>query len=59
MATVVDVRNDKQVDEWIKKRVERYGELDGAVNLAGVIPKSINIERVQDLNNEDWKFVMM
>jgi len=26
--------------------------------MAGVIPKSINVERVEDLNDEDWKFVM-
>jgi len=58
MATVVDVRDDKAVDAWIKATVDKYGQLDGAVNLAGVIPKSINIERVQDLNNEDCKFVI-
>lgn len=58
MTTVVDVRNDKQVDAWIAATVAEYGQLDGAVNLAGVIPKSINVERVQDLNNEDWKFVI-
>jgi NAD(P)-dependent dehydrogenase (short-subunit alcohol dehydrogenase family) len=58
LATVVDVRDDKQVDAWIKTTVENFGKLDGAVNLAGVIPKCINIERVEDLNNEDWKFVL-
>lgn len=26
--------------------------------MAGVIPKVINIERVEDLNDEDWKFVI-
>ena len=26
--------------------------------MAGVIPKCINIERVEDLNDEDWKFVI-
>ena len=58
LATVVDVRDDKQVDAWIKATVEKFGKLDGAVNLAGVIPKCINVERVEDLNNEDWKFVL-
>ena len=28
------------------------------MNLAGVIPKVINKERVEDLNNEDWHFVL-
>lgn len=58
LATVVDVRDDKAVDAWIAATVDKFGQLDGAVNLAGVIPKSINVERVQDLNNEDWKFVL-
>ena len=58
MATTVDVRDDTQVDAWIQKTVDKFGKLDGAVNLAGVIPKSINVERVEDLNNEDWKFVL-
>ncbi|OCL11423.1 NAD(P)-binding protein, partial [Glonium stellatum] len=58
MATVVDVRDRKQVDDWIEKIVETFGKLDGGANLAGVIPKSINIDRVEDLNDEDWKFVL-
>ena len=55
---VVDVRKDDQVDDWIAKTVEQLGKLDGAVNLAGVIPKCINKERVEDLNNDDWHFVL-
>ena len=54
----VDVRKDDQVNDWIAKTVEQLGKLDGAVNLAGVIPKSINKERVEDLNNDDWHFVL-
>lgn len=55
---VVDVRDPKQVDEWINQTVKELGRLDGGVNMAGVIPKVINIERVEDLNDEDWKFVV-
>lgn len=58
LATVVDVRKREQVDGWVDEIVQRWGKLDGAANLAGVIPKSINIERVEDLNDEDWKFVL-
>jgi hypothetical protein len=57
-ATVVDVRVPKQVDDWIAATVSKYGKIDGGVNMAGVIPKCINIERVEDLNDEDWKFVI-
>jgi NAD(P)-dependent dehydrogenase (short-subunit alcohol dehydrogenase family) len=58
LATHVDVRDRSQVDSWVETVVERFGKLDGAANLAGVIPKSINIERVEDLNDADWKFVL-
>lgn len=55
---VVDVRKVDQVDGWIKETVSKFGKLDGAVNLAGVIPKVINIERVEDLNDPDWHFTI-
>jgi NAD(P)-dependent dehydrogenase (short-subunit alcohol dehydrogenase family) len=55
---VVDVRKPSEVNAWIEKTVAEYGKLDGAVNLAGVIPKSINIERVEDLNDADWQFTI-
>lgn len=56
--STVDVRKDGQVNDWIARTVHELGRLDGAVNLAGVIPKCINKERVEDLNNEDWHFVI-
>jgi NAD(P)-dependent dehydrogenase (short-subunit alcohol dehydrogenase family) len=58
MGTQVDVRKREQVDGWIDEVVQKWGKLDGAANLAGVIPKCINIERVEDLNDPDWNFVM-
>lgn len=58
MYTVVDVRNRKQVEDWIKSAAEKFGKLDGAANLAGVIGKSINLTPIQDLDDEDWDFVM-
>lgn len=58
LSTSVDVRSPTFVDAWISLTITTFGKLDGAINLAGVIPKSINIERVEDLNDEDWKFVI-
>ncbi len=58
MTQQVDVRDGAQVDAWIAATVAAFGKLDGAVNLAGVIPKVINIERVEELNEPDWQFVM-
>jgi NAD(P)-dependent dehydrogenase (short-subunit alcohol dehydrogenase family) len=54
----VDVRKVSEVDGWIDATVAKFGKLDGGINMAGVIPKVINIERVEDLNDEDWKFVI-
>jgi NAD(P)-dependent dehydrogenase (short-subunit alcohol dehydrogenase family) len=58
LATAVDVRKRGDVDGWIAEVVQKFGKLDGAANLAGVIPKSINIERVEELNDADWQFVL-
>ncbi|KAK0644895.1 putative short-chain type dehydrogenase/reductase y4lA [Lasiodiplodia hormozganensis] len=32
---VVDVRNEEQVEAWMKKTVDEFGKLDGAANVAG------------------------
>ncbi|OJJ42153.1 hypothetical protein ASPZODRAFT_125997 [Penicilliopsis zonata CBS 506.65] len=37
LATRVDVRDSASVDAWIEKTVQRFGQLDGAVNMAGVL----------------------
>lgn len=58
MGTVVDVRNRAQVEGWIKATAEVYGRLHGAANLAGVIGKHINITPLQDIDDEDWDFVV-
>ena len=58
MTTVVDVRKPDEVDSWIAQTASKFGKLDGAVNLAGIIPKNINIDRVEDMPDEDWQFVL-
>lgn len=37
---VIDVRKRDTVDLWIKETVDRFGKLDGAANMAGVIGKN-------------------
>lgn len=53
--TVVDVRKTAPVDSWIETTVRKFGKLDGAVNMAGVIAKATPI---MDATDEDWEFVM-
>lgn len=53
MYTVVDVRDSEKTNAWIKSTVDKYGKLDGAVNMAGIITKATP---VKDLTDADWDF---
>ena len=37
LTTVCDVRNISEVRKWIEKTIEKFGKLDGAANMAGII----------------------
>lgn len=53
MFTVVDVRSSQSVDAWITSTVQKFGRLDGAVNMAGVITPATPITEVTD---DNWNF---
>lgn len=55
----LDVRKYDQVLDWIEQTVKRFGRLDGAANLAGVIPKSIGGDHgaIENQDFEEWEFV--
>lgn len=57
MATVVDVSNRKSVEDWISATVSKFGKLDGAANLAGVIGRQNNTAGVAELEDDDWDFI--
>ncbi|KAH7089140.1 hypothetical protein FB567DRAFT_325454 [Paraphoma chrysanthemicola] len=50
---VVDVRNSEKVTAWIEATVQKFGQLNGAVNMAGVITKAMPVIEVTDA---DWDF---
>jgi len=54
----LDVRKVAQVDAWISETVSKLGKLDGAANIAGVIPKSIGIGGITGMVEEEWDFVI-
>lgn len=55
MATVLDVKSYEVVENWIKSITGKYGKLDGAANLAGVVKGTVPLhETPLDL----WDFVM-
>jgi NAD(P)-dependent dehydrogenase (short-subunit alcohol dehydrogenase family) len=53
ISSVVDVRSSKSVNEWIQSTVEKLGQLDGAVNMAGVITLAASVAEETD---ENWDF---
>lgn len=57
MSSVVDVSKRQQVEDWIKVTVERFGKLDGAANLAGVIGRQNNTARIEEIDDDDWDFI--
>lgn len=58
MAQVVDVRDRKQVDDWIKNTAEKFGKIDGAANLAGVLPRNYNTHTIENQDDDDWDWVI-
>lgn len=58
LIAAVDVRNAKEVDDWIKNTVQTFGRLDGAANVAGVIGKQLGRALVADIEDDDWQLVM-
>lgn len=59
LTTVVDVQKRRDVEEWIRRTIERYKRVDGAANLAGVIGSSMGTKTIAEFDDdEEWNFVM-
>lgn len=56
----LDVRDPAAVDDWIASTVSRFGRLDGAADLAGVIPPSVGTPgaAVESMDGKEWDFVI-
>jgi NAD(P)-dependent dehydrogenase (short-subunit alcohol dehydrogenase family) len=50
----VDVSKRSEVDSWIDDIVEKYGRLDGAANVAGIIGKHHGLRDVADQDDDEW-----
>lgn len=57
-AIVTDVRSAEQVERWIKGTVDKFGRLDGAANLAGVVGRHIGTGTILDMTDDDWSFMI-
>lgn len=58
MVTKVDVSKRDQVDAWIESIVEKFGKLDGAANVAGIIGKHHGVRMVADQDDDEWDKIM-
>lgn len=54
----LDVRNCSKVEEWITETVKHFGKLDCAANIAGVIPKSIGVNGIDNQDLDEWEFML-
>ncbi|KAF2114572.1 3-oxoacyl-reductase [Lophiotrema nucula] len=54
----LDVRKSEEVEQWIQKTVEHFGHLDGAANMAGVIPRTFNTTGLDAQDLSDWDFII-
>jgi NAD(P)-dependent dehydrogenase (short-subunit alcohol dehydrogenase family) len=58
MVTTVDVSQKTEVELWIDSIIERYGRLDGAANVAGIIGKHHRIRPVSELDDNEWHKIL-
>lgn len=52
--TRVDVSKRAEVDAWVEGIVEKYGRLDGAANVAGIIGREHGKTATTELRDEEW-----
>ncbi|KAK7402414.1 Short-chain dehydrogenase/reductase aba4 [Neonectria punicea] len=52
--TRVDVSQRNQVEDWLDSVVNKFGRLDGAANVAGVIGKHHGLRTVTELEDDEW-----
>lgn len=58
MVTKVDVSKRTEVESWLDSIVEKYGQLDGAANCAGIIGKNHGITTLVDTEDEEWEKII-
>lgn len=55
MYRVVDVCESEAVNAWTQSIIEKFGRLDGAVNMAGIIRPAVE---VMSMTDGDWDLTM-
>jgi NAD(P)-dependent dehydrogenase (short-subunit alcohol dehydrogenase family) len=58
LASVVDVSNRNQVEQWINEIMAQFGRLDAAANIAGVVGKDHGKKTVAELDDDEWNKII-
>lgn len=58
MISLVDVGDPVAVNAWIDSTVTKFGRLDGAANMAGVIGKYHGIHTIMEQDDAQWDLIM-
>lgn len=53
-----DVRDLKQVEDWIKQTVDHFGKLDGACNLAGTVGPRPGTYSTDEEDEDIWDLII-
>jgi NAD(P)-dependent dehydrogenase (short-subunit alcohol dehydrogenase family) len=56
--TKVDISKRDEVDAWIDDIVRKFGRLDGAANVAGIIGKHHGFKSVAELEDDEWNKII-
>lgn len=56
--TKVDISKKDEVESWINGIVEKFGKLNGAANVAGIIGKHHGVREVKDLDDDEWNKII-
>jgi NAD(P)-dependent dehydrogenase (short-subunit alcohol dehydrogenase family) len=56
--SLVDISKADSVHVWIAATVAKFGRLDGAANMAGVIGKHHGIRKITEQDDDEWDLIM-
>jgi NAD(P)-dependent dehydrogenase (short-subunit alcohol dehydrogenase family) len=58
MTSVVDIGTASEVNSWIDATISKFGRLDGAANMSGVIGKHHGIRKITEQDDDEWDLIM-
>lgn len=58
LTTVVDITSSSEVNDWIAKTVQHFGQLDGAANMAGAHGAKHGVGKLIDQDDEEWDMLL-